>query len=486
VSYDAVNQVTRALGMLLHSQLTTVSPEARVTLLPPGDQLPEVSGVNLYLYRVIESPFTKNRDWPGDRVTRPSRQPALGLQLFYLLTPLGRRPEDTSGGDDAHTMLGLAMLTLHENPVLNDVHLPGFDADLVLPPFLLNSFEQVKVCNQPTSLEELSKIWASINRPYRLSVAYEVSLVELTPTAPPPVDAGIVTSTGLDVITLDPPRPVELTPPSGALAGITNGLVTASDLQIRGFGLSFPGQTPIVRVAGRPVAIRTQPAPTDESLSVVLPIDIDAGPQVDVRVTLNGRTSAPIRFTADPWLSSTTPIRAAPDPTAPAGPELVLEGAGFTANPGSVRFDSATPGGGPPATVNTFAGGGTDTHTAVAIPTTLPNGVYLVRVVLGDAASSVTNSRTLEIMPLLRSPIQLATVSSAGASVHELTLDGARLDGTDVRLGIDSMAHQLGPQPNPAQIVYRLGRLLAPGAHMVAVSVDGHLSHRIALEVPGP
>ena len=127
MSVEAINEVTRGLRMLLHSQLVRVSPSAVVTLLPPGDDLPAVSGVNLYLYRAVESPSTKNQPWPGDRATSPSARPALGLQLSYLLTPLGTRPDDASHqlGDDAHTMLGVAMLTLQEHPILNDVHIPG-------------------------------------------------------------------------------------------------------------------------------------------------------------------------------------------------------------------------------------------------------------------------------------------------------------------------------------------------------------------------
>src|SRR5262249_44435005 len=127
MSYAAINDVTRGIRMLLHSQLVRVSSSAVVSLLPPGDTLPQVSGVNLYLYRVSESPFTKNRPWPGDRTTPPSDRPTLGLQLHYLLTPLATPPNDASfgEGDDAHTMLGLAMLTLQEHPVLNDAHLPA-------------------------------------------------------------------------------------------------------------------------------------------------------------------------------------------------------------------------------------------------------------------------------------------------------------------------------------------------------------------------
>jgi hypothetical protein len=494
MSYAAIYEVTRALRTLLHRQLVLQMPPGSspvVTLLPPGDALPAVAGINLYLYRVVESPFTRNDPWRGDRVTPPSDQPALGLQLYYLMTPLGARPDDASFelGDDAHTMLGIGMLAFQENSVLNDVHLPelhlpgvdvpAFDADIVLPAFLLNSYEQVKITLAPIGLEEISKIWAAINQPYRLSVAYEVSLVELTPTVPPPIGSGIVQFTGVTVITTDPPRLTALTPAVGALVSITGGAVAPNKLAISGFGFSFPGQTPIVQVGGKPVTIASVPAPTDQALTVVLPTDLDAGPQANVQVTLNQRTSIPLSFFVSPWLASLTPIRTALDPArGPADLKLVLKGNGFTASPQAVRFDAPAMS----VTVTAFDAGGSDTQATVTIPPGLVNGIYNVRIVLNDAPSSASNSRTLEVIPLVSS-ISIAVVVVAGNSVHQLTLGGARLDGADVRLTLDGIVYQTGPNTDPAQLVCTLGRLLDLGTHTVAVNVDGHLSRSSAAEV---
>jgi uncharacterized protein DUF4255 len=482
VSFTAVNEVTRGLRMLLHSQLVQASASAVVTLLPPGEDLPAVSGVNLYLYRVIESPSSKNRPWPGDRATGASTRPALGLDLSYLLTPLGTRPDDASFqlGDDAHTMLGMAMLTLQEHPVLNDVHIPGFDADAVLPPFLLNSFEQIKVTLAPIGLEDLSKIWATINQPYRLSVAYDVSLVQITPTPPPAVNGGIVLSTGLSVVTLDAPRLTSLAPSLGALAHVDGaGVLVSNALGITGHGFSVPGQPPIVRVGGRPVTIQTTPAPTDTALSVLLPTDLDAGPQADVRVALNGRTSTPLALTVSPWLSSVTPIRTALDPAHPGDLSLALAGSGFTTTPQAVRLEG--PGG--TTTVTAFGAGGTDGRATIALPATLANGLYRARLVLNDAAHSGSSSRTLEVIPRLDSPIGLGQVSVAGNQVHRLTLNGARLNGGDVRLLLDGVTYAVGPSANAAQVVVTLGRLLDAGTHTVALSVNGQRSRSVPLNV---
>lgn len=477
MSFQAINEVTRGIRRLLLSHLTVLSSSAVVTLLPPGDELPEVSGVNLYLYRVMESPFTRNRFWPGDRQTPPTDRPALGLQLFYLLTPLATRPANDAEADDAHTMLGLAMRVLQENPVLNDVHVPGFDADAVLPDFLLNSYEQIKMMLLPTSVEELSKIWATINQPYRLSVAYEVSLVQITPTLPPPAGGGIVLTTGVDVITLDPPSLTELVPDSGALARLSGATVVANELRINGFGFTFPGQTPIVRVGGQLVEI--VPPSTDQSLLVNLPLNVDGGPQVDVTVKLNGRTSRALAFSITPWLTSITPIRTALDPTHGAADlTLNLDGIGLTPA-AAVRFE----GPGSPVTVNTFDPGGTATHTSITIPNTLANGVYNVRLVLGDGPSSVTNSRTLEVIPRLDTPVAVTTVVVDGRNVHRLTIDGARLNGADVRAILDGSTHQTGANANPAQYVLTLGRLLNAGTHRIALNIDGQLSRTITFEV---
>lgn len=480
MSFEAINQVTRGLRKLLVSQLTAVNSAAVVTLLPPGNALPDVLGVNLYLYRVMESPFTRNRPWPGDRETPPSNHPALGLQLSYLLTPLATRPDqDADSGDDAHTMLGLAMLTLQENPVLNNVHVDGFDADAELPDFLLNSYEQIKMMLLPTSIEELSKIWATINQPYRLSVAYEVSLVQITPTPPPPVGGGIVLSTGVDVITFDPPRLSELTPTSGALARLPGATLIANQLRIDGFGLSFPGQTPIVRIGGQQVEIDQVSPPTDRSLLVNLPANVDGGPQVDVTVKLNGRTSRPLVFNITPWLTSITPIRTALDPTrGPADLTLRLAGTGLTPA-AAVRFE----GPGSPVTVAAFDPGGTDEQTSITIPTTLVDGVYNVRLVLGDGPSSVTNSRTLEVIPRLDSPIGVSTTVVETRNVHRLTIDGARLNGSDVRAILDGATHQAGSNANAAQFVLTLGRLLNAGTHRIALNIDGQVSRTISFEV---
>src|SRR5262249_6544634 len=208
--------------------------------------------------------------------------------------------------------------------------------------------------------------------------------------------------------------------------------------------------------------------------------DVDGGPQVDVTARLNGRTSRPLVFNINPWLTSITPIRTALDSTrGPADLTLNLEGTGFTP-PAAVRFE------GPGGTTNvaTFDPGGKDTRRSITIPNTLANGIYRVRLVLGDAPNSATNSRSLEVIPRVDAPVGVSTtVDSDGNNVHRLTINGARLNGSDVRAILDGATHQRGANGNAAQFVLTLGRLLNAGTHRVAVNINGQLSRTVTFEI---
>jgi hypothetical protein len=478
VSLTAINDVTRALRMLLFSQLKPVSSSAVVTLHPPGTALPDASGVNLYLYRVIESPATKNRNWPGNRMTAAANAPVLALELSYLLTPLGKKPDDsvTDQGDDAHAMLGVAMATLARYPVLNDVHLPDFDADAVLSPALLASFERIKVTLMPTDIETLSKIWATINQPYRLSIAYDVSLVELVPADPLPRPGGpAVGRTGLTIGLINTPAIDALEPASGPLATVDGGgRLNPGTLTVRGSAFQLAGTATTVLFGGNPAAIAAVPPPTAGALTLTLPLDLGAGPQADVVVRVGARSSAPAPFAVTPWLSQIRPLRTAFDPSAAAA--IVLSGMGFGPAGAHARLDSATTS----TDLGAVAAGATSTTASITLPASLANGTYTLRLVRADNAA--TNGRTLEVIPLLAG-VTVSVVHPAAADVHQLALSGARLNGTTVHVVVDGVDYAAPPNPNATSLTYTLARKLQPGPHTARVSVDGALSHEVAFSV---
>jgi hypothetical protein len=256
-----------------------------------------------------------------------------------------------------------------------------------------------------------------------------------------------------------------------------SGNLVANPLRIVGTGLLAPGRPPAVTVGGQAVTVLPTPAPTATGLTVALSGGLDAGPQADVRVSAFGLAGPALPFVVSPWLAEVQPVRTAldSDPTrAPGDLKLTLRGSGFTAAPQAVRFDG--PGGTTLATA--FDPGGTDTQARVAVPAGLANGVYQVRLVRPDSAA--TNPRTVTVVPRIDPPVAVAVVNVNGVDVHQLTLNGARLNGRDVRVAVDESSYAVGANAQAGTLTVTLGRKLAPGSHPVAVTVDGVTSRTVS------
>ena len=156
-----IGDVTETLVALLTGlDVTLDSPAA----LQTGTET--YSKVNLYLYQVVENPYSKNQEW----VTRDDgRQeyPPLALNLYYLLTPYASDPLS------AHRVLSHAMQTLYDRTILQGPELAE-PLRLTVDHLALNLVS--------LKLEELTRIWNALQTPYRLSVAYEVRIVLLRST----------------------------------------------------------------------------------------------------------------------------------------------------------------------------------------------------------------------------------------------------------------------------------------------------------------
>src|SRR6266545_2026092 len=232
MSATAIGQVTVALKELLKANL---GASVSVSMLQPSDTLAKNS-VNLYLYRVVENAQLKNTDWRGDRAHPPAPFPVLALELYYLMTPFAEPPasgETTLPG--THSILGAAMQVFLDHPVVNDVHDPQFDFETLAGiDDLRNAFDKIIVRLQNVSTEDLSKIWMMFSQPYRLSVVYQVSLVQIAPTAPPASRGAPVMVTALDVFPISPPGLTDLSPAKGGTGGA---------LALRGRGLARKGFT---------------------------------------------------------------------------------------------------------------------------------------------------------------------------------------------------------------------------------------------------
>jgi len=149
---------------------------------PPDEPDTEEAVVNLFLYRVSANGALSNQMPPGRGERNAYGRPPLALNLYYLLNTYGTT---TATGSDtlqdeivAHELLGSAMRILHDYPIVTpEIETSG--GEQVLDADLVDASEAVKVTLDPLSLEDLSKVWTALSKPFRPSAAYEVSVIEI-------------------------------------------------------------------------------------------------------------------------------------------------------------------------------------------------------------------------------------------------------------------------------------------------------------------
>ncbi len=156
-----IGDVTETLEQLLRNQQQAVAFD--VSLDSPADVAIEQANpkVNLFLFRVMENPFAKNQEWEPVG-TDVLRYPPLALNLFYVLTPFAADKRDE------HRILGEAMRIFYDNSIMEAPLLRGG---------LEGTAEELKLDLCHLDIEDLTRIWNALNRPYRLSVCYEVRIV---------------------------------------------------------------------------------------------------------------------------------------------------------------------------------------------------------------------------------------------------------------------------------------------------------------------
>jgi len=263
-NFLAIATATAALQVSLSEAVQQdVSGAQAATRRPDslGDQQDPL--VNIYLYGVTPNAAWRNADLPTRRANGQLMQrPCAALDLHYLLSFYG--DEDTL---EPQRLLGSVERTLHVRPVLDRDRITAAIAsrtflDAVPRADLDQQVEQVKFTPITLSLEELSKLWSVFfQTPYRLSVAYQASVVliedEVTPPTPLPVRERNVY--------VVPFRQPVIT--AVEAAGETDQLIVAqSTLLIRGNQLS--GQNTRVRVD----ALEPQPPASVSATAVSLPL----------------------------------------------------------------------------------------------------------------------------------------------------------------------------------------------------------------------
>ncbi len=180
-------------GLIAHDLASTVGM-VNVTSKPPDlitTGPSEPAQLNLFMYNVTENQGWRNtglpsRDDRGDRLSNPP----LALNLHYLLMAYG-------GADfQSEILLGYAMQLLYETPMLSRdaIRTALAPASPVsgggLPPAyaalaaaeLADQIELIKIIPELLSIEDLSKLWTAFQAKFRVTAAYQASVVLIQST----------------------------------------------------------------------------------------------------------------------------------------------------------------------------------------------------------------------------------------------------------------------------------------------------------------
>lgn len=122
--------------------------------------------LTVFLYEVAEDPTSRNR--PPVRSLPPgpltTRKPPMALLLRYLITPWA--------GDQVtqHRMLGRALQLFYDDAIFDGAKLSGS---------LAASTDSLHITLTSLTLDQKSWVWYAIQQPYRVSLNYEVRVVNL-------------------------------------------------------------------------------------------------------------------------------------------------------------------------------------------------------------------------------------------------------------------------------------------------------------------
>ena len=230
----AIAAVTKTLQSHLFKQLSTdpALAGATVTTKPPDKARPAAGGgrqLNLFLYHTSIDAAWRNQAPASAAV---DAQPALPLVLSYLLTAYGDNDDEV----ESHHILGLAMSVFNDQPLLSRAAIsaafPGSNLE--------NQVERVRIIPHPIPMDEISRLWATFQTGYRISVSYDVSVVLIDNTqpspAPPPVLARGSGDTGPTATTALPPFIAEVVPPNGLPAARPGDTVRLIGTNLGGIG----------------------------------------------------------------------------------------------------------------------------------------------------------------------------------------------------------------------------------------------------------
>ena len=314
----AIAAVTQTLVNVFGPVVDAVAgpTSATITARPLDKARNNINGhqLNVFLFATAPDAAWRNQELPtvarGGEARRTT--PPLALTLHYLITAISAEDEDAN----AERMLGRAMSILHDRPVLDRAAIENALADANLH----EQVESVRFTPFSMTTEEISRLWTAFQTNYRLSTAYEASVVLIDSTRPSPSPLPVLKRGDQDqgVTAIAAPGPV-IDAVRVDLGGQEQRLQlparTGDRLVIT--GAQFSGDSVSVRFTSRRLADPVDAVPdagaTSARLSVTLPAALPAG--IATAEVVVERAGSGV------WTSNELPFSVAPTITvAPAAP----------------------------------------------------------------------------------------------------------------------------------------------------------------------
>jgi Pvc16 N-terminal domain len=180
--FTAIRAVSLTLQSLLEKYIKYSSePQlsgVNIELTSPKEmqQAQEGVGVSVWLYRVV-----RNADMLNNPPERPAPNQlahrALPLTLHYLITPITDDPEAKQA------LLGRVLQVFNDHATLR-----GAD----LGDTLSGSREELRIALETLTVDELARVWDSLDEAYQLSVSYSVQVVKIDSDLEPVQKAPVI------------------------------------------------------------------------------------------------------------------------------------------------------------------------------------------------------------------------------------------------------------------------------------------------------
>jgi hypothetical protein len=271
-NYLAIATVTAGLYQLLLDPVRkAVGSSANIVFGRPQANDNEKDSnprLNIYLYQVTPNAAFRNIDLPTRRADGTLvKRPVAALDLHYLFTFHGKDDQF-----EPQIMLGTVASTLQAEPVLlpPTIQSAMISFDPIKNSDLADQVERVRFTPTALSLEEFSKLWSAFFQvEYRLSIAYQASVVLIENDSMTPQDALPVQARNVYAIPFQQPTINQVM----SKAGAGQPILPTSTLVIQGAQLL--ADDTVVRIGNL-----TAPLPyaiTSTSITLPVPAGLQAG-----------------------------------------------------------------------------------------------------------------------------------------------------------------------------------------------------------------